>query len=47
LDKTIDNKLKSYKYAEAWCKLLTDREFGYDESSYRYSVGQPMGAYSS
>jgi len=27
--------------------LLTERNFSYEGKDYRYSVGQPMGAYSS
>jgi hypothetical protein len=33
--------------AEAWGDLLSKRDYSYKNVSYRYSVGQPMGAYSS
>lgn len=45
---------QSRHFSRAWSKLLTDRDFIYYPSkdktffeSYRYAVGQPMGAYSS
>lgn len=44
---TRENLMFSYKYSEAWMKLLTDRVFTYDDYDYKYAVGQPMGAYSS
>jgi hypothetical protein len=46
----VSNKyglITGYKFAESWMKLLTRREFLYDGNLYKYSVGQPMGAYSS
>jgi hypothetical protein len=39
--------ITSYKYAESWSKLLTNRTFSYESKEYKYSVGQPMGCYSS
>jgi hypothetical protein len=47
IDNVINNPLKSYKWAESWVKLLTDKLFSYKGNDYRYSVGQPMGTYSS
>jgi len=41
------NAIKSYKWAESWMKLLTEREFQYEDVLLKYKVGQPMGAYSS
>jgi len=32
---------------DAWASLLIDRDYWKDGTPYRYSVGQPMGAYSS
>jgi len=44
---STDNPIFSYRYSEYWAKLLTNREFSYDSSNYKYAVGQPMGCYSS
>jgi hypothetical protein len=33
--------------AKAWQHILIDREYFYDQSPFKYKVGQPMGAYSS
>lgn len=35
------------KFAEMWYKLMTQRDFSYRGKRYRWSVGQPLGAYSS
>jgi hypothetical protein len=34
-------------FAQHWSNLLINRDFHYEGKKYRYSVGQPMGAYSS
>jgi hypothetical protein len=36
-----------HKYGSNWMNLLTNRDFQYGDKHYRYSVGQPMGAYTS
>lgn len=38
---------KSHKFSKCWESILVDREFVHEGVHYRYSVGQPMGAYSS
>lgn len=48
----LQEKLISYLYkdklfAESWRNILVKRNYGYQGKSYRYNVGQPMGAYSS
>lgn len=34
-------------FAELWSKLMSDRSFYYKTKSYKWRVGQPLGAYSS
>jgi len=34
-------------YAEAWERIMVKEPFSYKGSTYTYSVGQPMGLYSS
>jgi len=34
-------------YAKAWKELMVSKPFLFDSKEYKYSVGQPMGAYSS
>jgi hypothetical protein len=48
----LQEKLISYMYnnkmfAESWKNILVKRSYGFEGKSYYYSVGQPMGAYSS
>jgi len=43
----INELISNYKWSEAWMKLLTDRYYHYSDKEYKYSVGQPMGSYSS
>jgi hypothetical protein len=48
----LQEKLISYMYnnkmfAESWRNILVKRSYGFEDKSYYYSVGQPMGAYSS
>jgi hypothetical protein len=48
----LQEKLISYMYnnkmfAESWRNILVKRSYGFEGKSYYYSVGQPMGAYSS
>jgi hypothetical protein len=40
-------KDEGYSFGQAWQNLLVKRDFYHDDHDYRYSVGQPMGAYSS
>lgn len=48
---TLQTKLLNYIFGnevgEAWKSMFSDRAFSYQGSQYYYSVGQPMGAYSS
>jgi hypothetical protein len=48
----LQEKLIAYMYnnklfAESWKNILVKRSYGFEGKSYYYSVGQPMGAYSS
>nr|WKR37717.1 putative RNA-dependent RNA polymerase [Leptosphaeria biglobosa mitovirus 1] len=48
----LQEKLLSYIYddknfANSWRNLLVDRDFIFEQKSVKYSVGQPMGAYTS
>jgi hypothetical protein len=48
----LQEKLIAYMYnnklfAESWRNILVKRSYGFENKSYYYSVGQPMGAYSS
>lgn len=45
--KVIEALTKSREYAENWKVLMTDREFSYKGLTYKWAVGQPLGAYSS
>jgi len=45
--KFISCLYKDEKFAEAWKNLLVDRSYVFQNNYYRYSVGQPMGAYTS
>jgi hypothetical protein len=45
--KVISCLYNDRKFSEAWKNILIDRKFFYEGSTYKYSVGQPMGAYSS
>jgi hypothetical protein len=36
-----------YKFGENWRNLLVERNYEFEDKEYRYSVGQPMGAYTS
>jgi len=46
-EKVISVMYNNRTFAEAWKEILVKRGFFYDGKTYRYSVGQPMGAYSS
>jgi len=48
LQRRLLSEIIGYEQSLAWKQLMTDRlfEFGTDDSV-EYSVGQPMGAYSS
>lgn len=39
----VSLQTKSVEFGDIWQKILTDREFRYDDKQIRYSVGQPMG----
>jgi len=45
--KVISSIYKNREFASAWEEILVNRDFQYNDISMRYSVGQPMGAYSS
>lgn len=45
--KLISLIYNDYAYGEAWKELLVNRSFTYEGNLYKYSVGQPMGAYTS
>lgn len=47
LQKQLLGKLTSQEYADSWANLMVDRDFIYRGKPYRWSVGQPLGAYSS
>jgi hypothetical protein len=49
LQEAVLSVLISKEYAAAWRRTVIDRDFSvpWDNSSVRYTVGQPMGAYSS
>lgn len=48
LQELILSKLtKSSEYGKRWAKLISERDFHYKKKTYRWSVGQPLGAYSS
>jgi hypothetical protein len=42
--KTLTN---NSEYSENWASLIADRQFKYKTKFYKWSVGQPLGAYSS
>lgn len=47
-EKVISTIYQNREFASAWRNILIDRDFSYEEGKYvKYSVGQPMGAYSS
>ncbi|CAB42652.1 RNA-dependent RNA polymerase, putative [Ophiostoma mitovirus 4] len=45
--KLISLIFNDYEFGKNWRNLLVDRNYDYQGISYRYSVGQPMGAYTS
>jgi len=45
--KLISAMYNNRDFAETWKNILVDRDFRYNDTSLRYKVGQPMGAYSS
>lgn len=47
IQKIVLQPIVGLHMAEAWGQLLTNREYWLYPKSYRYAVGQPMGAYSS
>jgi hypothetical protein len=46
-EKLISYIYKDGKFAQSWAILLTERAYYHQGKPYTYSVGQPMGAYSS
>jgi len=46
-EKLISVIYDNWDFAKAWSGILIDRDFYYEGKYLRYSVGQPMGAYSS
>lgn len=47
LQEKIVSSIFGNKVSTSWAHLLTNREFEFDSKLYKYSVGQPMGSYSS
>lgn len=47
LQKRVMSKLLGEAFANAWAELLVGRDYWLHGKPLRYSVGQPMGAYSS
>lgn len=45
--KIVLSQIFSEDFAEKWSKIVSDRDFHYGKQKVRYSVGQPMGFYSS
>lgn len=45
--KLISLMYNDYAFGENWKNLLVDRTYWYESTEYKYSVGQPMGAYTS
>jgi hypothetical protein len=46
-EKLVSAVFDNRNFASAWREILVNREFSYGDKVVKYSVGQPMGAYSS
>jgi hypothetical protein len=46
-EKLVSAVFDDRDFAKSWKEILVNRKFSYEENVYEYSVGQPMGAYSS
>lgn len=45
--KAVIGKMTNIPFSDAWCNLISNRSFVFRKQKLKFSVGQPMGAYSS